>query len=288
MNDEQFLLANAYLDGELTDEDVALAEADPEVMAEVEQLRALQNLMRDVDRPSDAARNAAIAAAMAQFTAGAAIATSGPPAPAPIPFRPRPSYTRYLAVAAGILGVGLLGVAVANLDTGGDDDSADMAAAPASEEPADEPAASTEDADTFVADDTGDQITSEMATEELAEEPASALADESAEDAAEQPAQEPATDWRAERPTLEPGQPLTTPEELGSFGTDLLEEQQAGTLGATPNHACPVDDVLGRAEYVVDGVVVPVLVAVDEPAGIALAVADGTCDPVAEGPLYLP
>ena len=158
MNDDQIFLANAYLDGELTDEERALAEADPEVMAEVEELRALQELVRDVDPPTDLARRTAVAAAMAQFSATAAGAVSRPPAPAPIPFRPRPSYAKYLAVAAGVLGVGVLGVAIANLDTG-DDDSADTAA----EEPADEPAESrlTEAADVLAepADEADDDQT---------------------------------------------------------------------------------------------------------------------------------
>ena len=285
MNDEQFFLASAYLDGELTDAERALAETDPVVMAAVEELRAIQHLVRDVDPPGDATRNAAITAAMAQFTTGAATASSRRPAPAPIPFRPRPSYAKYLAVAAGVLGVGLLGVAVANLDTGGDD-SMDTAAEPAAEEPAEEPAVAilSDDDDSRVAGDSAEQMTSEM----VADEPAEAAADEPAAAPAEEPAaEEPAVD-AGTRPALEPGQPLTSPEELGSFGTELLEAQQAGTLGATPNHACPVDDVLGSAEYVVDGVPVPVLVAVDEPAGVVLAFADDTCEPVAEGPIYLP
>ena len=38
MNDDQHILASAYLDGALTDEERAQAEADPEVMAAVERL----------------------------------------------------------------------------------------------------------------------------------------------------------------------------------------------------------------------------------------------------------
>ena len=54
--DEQYLLASAYLDGELTDDERRLAEADPAVMAEVEQLRALQAEIADVEPPTAAAQ----------------------------------------------------------------------------------------------------------------------------------------------------------------------------------------------------------------------------------------
>lgn len=87
---------------------------------------------------------------------------------------------------------------------------------------------------------------------------------------------------------LEPGQVLTTPAELGSFGTGLLEQVAAGTLGPTPNHACPVDNVLGEAVYQFGDEIVPVLVAVDEPAAIVLAIDADDCTFVVDGPLYLP
>lgn len=296
MNDEQFFLANAYLDGELTVEERAIADADPEVMAAVEELRALQALVRDVDPPSSATRDAAMAAAMAAFVATDTAAPRDRRVPDPIPFRPRPSYAKYLAVAAGVLGVGLFGVAVVNLDTGGDDDSADESAA---EEPADEPAAELDRAteDQPLVADGGDDADQEVATaeapdEDAADEPvmddAEEPAEEPADEPAEEPADEPATGVSLPRPEVTPGQVLTTPEELGSYGTDLLEQQSDGTLGATPNHACPIDDVLGRAEYQVGDEIVPILVAVDEPNGIVLAFADETCEAVAEGPLYLP
>ena len=113
MNEEQFFLANAYLDGELTAEERGIAEADPAVMAEVEQLRALQNDLRDVEPPSDAARESAIGAALAEFTSRSSTSTStGRVAPAvtaapaaPIVFRRRPAYARYLGVAAAMVAV---------------------------------------------------------------------------------------------------------------------------------------------------------------------------------------
>lgn len=284
MNDDQFLLANAYLDGELTDDERAHAEADPAVMAEVEKLRALQRLIRDVEPATATARSAAIAAAMSEFTAGA----SGD-APAAVPFRPRPSYARYLAVAAGVLGVGLFGVAIANLGGGGDDASTDMAAFDVAEEPAEEPADDTTEmrlleAAEPMADIAGAESAPAIASAEPGEEPADAPAEE--------PASEPGNDGGQqapageERPDLVPDQLLTTPAEVGSFGTGLLEQLRSGGL-TTPNYACPIEDVLGRAEYLdpLDGVI-EILVAVDEPARLVLGYRDDTCDLVVVGPVF--
>lgn len=287
MNDDQFFLANAYLDGELTDDERALAEADPAVMAEVEQLRALQRLVRDVGPPAATARSAAIAAAMSEFT------TSAPgDAPAAVPFRPRPSYARYLAVAAGVLGVGLFGVAIANLGGGGDDGSTDLAVFDAAEEPAEERADDTAEMRlTEAADSMVDIAGAESAPAIASAEPG----DEPAEEPAEEPSAEPGYDGGeaaeapptgVERPDLVPDQLLTTPAEVGSFGTGLLEQLRSGGL-TTPNYACPIEDVLGRAEYLdpLDGVI-EILVAVDEPAGLVLGYRDDTCDLVVVGPVF--
>ncbi len=69
MNDEQQLLASVYLDDALTDEERARAEADPDVMAAIEQLRELRRALSAVDPPDRARRDAAINAALAAFDA---------------------------------------------------------------------------------------------------------------------------------------------------------------------------------------------------------------------------
>ena len=97
MNDEQIFLANAYVDGELTADERRIAEADPQVMTEVEQLRLLQGELRDVSPPTDAARESAIGAAMAAFDSDAAPASVDTNI---IPFRPRPAYAKLLGIAA--------------------------------------------------------------------------------------------------------------------------------------------------------------------------------------------
>ena len=64
MNAEHEFLASGYVDGDLTDDERRIAEADPAVMAEVEQLRALRAELADVPPPTTDARESAIAAAM--------------------------------------------------------------------------------------------------------------------------------------------------------------------------------------------------------------------------------
>ena len=67
MNAENEFLASAYVDGELTDDERRIAEADPGVMAEVEQLRALRASIADTEPAASEAREAAIAAAMSVY-----------------------------------------------------------------------------------------------------------------------------------------------------------------------------------------------------------------------------
>ena len=67
MNDDQRLLANAYLDGEVSADERARAEADPEVVAEVARLRAVGDALRVTDAPDPQRREAAIEAALDAF-----------------------------------------------------------------------------------------------------------------------------------------------------------------------------------------------------------------------------
>lgn len=284
MNDEQYFLANAYLDGELTDGERALAEADPTVMAGVEELRALQAGLRDVDAPSATARDAAVAAAMAEFRIVAA------PAPGRVvPFRRRPASGRWLGVAAAAVGIGLVGVVIANGVNTGQDEAADPAVA---DDAAEEPA---EEARSAVAEQAAEEPAEEPAAEAmdaevspLADEPAAELADEPASAPAEEPALEDAG-GAAGRPVIDPELPVATPAELGSFGTYLLELLEAGELPPTPNTACEFDaapGILGETEYVFDGVPTPILVEVDAEARRVVAIDPDSCAPLVVGPLF--
>lgn len=166
MNDEQFFLANAYLDGELTADERAIAEADPTVMAEVESLRALRDQLRDVDPPSTSARESGVAAAMAVFESSVPTEPSHhrPADVAPVvPITRRPWFPRALTAAAAVVGVALLATVVTQLPSGDDDDAGDDAAA---ELPAEEFNAAEEDAAT--AEDTG--AAADVASEDTAAE----------------------------------------------------------------------------------------------------------------------
>lgn len=69
MNDDRFELVNAYLDGEASADERARVEGDAELLAEVDRWRAVVAGLSDTEPPSDAARESAIAAALAEFAA---------------------------------------------------------------------------------------------------------------------------------------------------------------------------------------------------------------------------
>ena len=132
MNDDQRLLANAYLDGEVSAEERARAEADPEVVAEIARLRAVSEALRVTDEPDPQRRDAAIHAALDAFELrpAATIATT-PELPVAPPVsldaRRRARWLRPLAAAAAVVvliagGVALLGDR--------DEDSGDDASSP--------------------------------------------------------------------------------------------------------------------------------------------------------------
>ena len=313
MNDEQYFLANAYLDGELTADERRIAEADPAVMTEVEQLRALQAELRDVPAPTTAARESAIGAAMATFESAAAAGTGETPAgDAPghtgapvVPFRPRPAYARYLTIAAAFVAVAGLGIIVAQGGGGGDDDSADTASV-VSDDDADAPtAAVTESVGTadaaeteIMAADEGDagMAGDEMATqEESAAEPTAAdvasedSADSTGDNTAEGTGGAPEGDGahRAVPPDFDPEAPITSDVELGTLGAYLIVERDAGRLPPTPNHPCgDAQQILDETTLVLDDEQIPVYVDVDEADGRVTALSTDTCAELLIGSLH--
>ena len=284
MNDEQYFLANAYLDGELTGVERRSAEADPDVMSEVEQLRLLQARVRSVEPPLAAAREAAIAAAMAGFRP-VAIAPQRSSTTTVMQFRRRRWSTRYLGLAAGFVTIGLLGaVVVSSLSGGGDDDAA-------SELAGDEPTAALaveqssdrilESSDAAGSADAAGIAEAELApaAEQPVAEAAQAPVDEAASDSAD-------TVVAAGRPQIDPAQPLTTPAELGAYGSYLVELQRAGQLPPTPNTKCSQVGIMGSTQYLFDNVSVEVLVAVDETTRTTTAIDPDTCRELLVGPLF--
>ena len=128
MNDAQHILASAYLDGALTDEERAQAEADPEVMAAVEHLGEVRRALSAVDPPDRARRDAAINAALEVFDSESRVA-----APPPVTSIAARRSTRWLMPAAAaavvvVLAGGLLATRGGNDDSSGDDAGGDAAA----------------------------------------------------------------------------------------------------------------------------------------------------------------
>lgn len=118
MNDDLILLASAYLDDDLSADDRARVDGDPELLAEVERMRRVRAALADVDPPSPAAREWAIAAALA----------AAPPQAPPVASLDARRRARWVApVAAAAVGVLAVGAVIAGLRTGGDDEAADGA-----------------------------------------------------------------------------------------------------------------------------------------------------------------
>ena len=264
MNDEQFFLANAYLDGELTDDEQVFAEADPVILAEVERLRALQARVRAVDPPSPLAKKRAVNAALEAFRV------------ARVPLQPtrQPTrrYARFVAIAAAVVAIGLMGVVIAKggNDTGSDEaarDSVDLAS-PAAEAGSDLNASNTFGAMEALS---ADAAQASVSTAESAE--ASALAG-AADSAARLVAE-----------------PLTSPTDLAAYAAFV--EQFPDSYGApiSPETRCPFPSnadpsgVIAQTTYLLDGTERDVLVAVDRATGQAFALDPTTCLILVEGPL---
>lgn len=309
MNAEHEQLASAYLDGELTDEERRLADADPAVMADVERLRALRAGLADVEPPTDAARERAIAAAMASFGEIHGVTTATSPAFGSADAERGRHLNRWLGVAAAVVAVGLLGVVVATGLDGADDgdQSAEAPADDAAEEPAAAvmlaPAATQLGADldaeagprTESADDGEAEMTmaDEPATEreELAEEPAEAAAADPDEALADQSADAPSGGAGGDGATtstfpaalmLEPeayldGEPMGTPAELVAVAEHLLDLLDRRELPPTPNHSCPFEDVLARGVFGGDDDDVDIYIAVDADVRTVLAIDEESC-----------
>lgn len=296
MNDEQYFLANAYVDGELTVDERRIAEADPEVMTEVETLRALQAELREVPPPLDGARESAINAAMAEFTTAASTVTTPV-----VPLRPRPAYAKYLGIAAALVAVAGLGIVLSRASRGDDDASDAEATAEATFEAAaiDEgDAALTEAVD--AGGEAGDGASADRA--EAAAAPAEEMADEMADDAGGAAADMdvgeaelapnddtagPAVGPRWEVPfDFDVDDPIVDEMDLGVFAVYLLQHGDAQRVPLPTDPSCAVDDeILGVATLVVDDRSVPVYVSVVENVDLVFARDVDTCEILLVGSL---
>ncbi|MCU0259750.1 MAG: zf-HC2 domain-containing protein [Ilumatobacteraceae bacterium] len=274
MTDDLTLRASAYLDGELDPVERAAVEADPAAMTEVERLRFVAGVVRDVPAPSDAAREGAIAAALAELA----------PAPSragaiPVPARQR-STQRWLAVAAALVAVAGLGV-VATAVVGGDDDTDEASDAQTLEAPAatEAPAAAVAEAESSVDDASADRSSeaAEGATPEaLTAAPAGTEAPQGG--GAEAP-----TDGDVATTTIATAAVVSTPDELAAYVASV-PPVEGPDVAATYSTGCdewadaPTIGLVDALDAVT-GELVPSVV-VERADGSYAAVGVGTCDVV--------
>lgn len=288
MNDEPtsdaLSRASAYLDGELDATEIAAAEAEPAIMAEVALLRSLQAELRDVPGPSSQARDTALAAALAEFD------TVRRPAVARRDAR-RPSYARWMAVAAAIAGVALLGAVITTAGRG-DDGGGDAAQSTVAEQ-----SAVAFDANTAEQSVAGGapappqpataQSETMLATE-ATEAPAAAGAGDRAP--AADPSQESAATTAATATSLaqfDPTTPIADELELRRIARELLSAWQSGARDEQRGTGCDgaVPDVvlLSDGLLIVDGADRAVLIAANPHTGDTFALDRGTCAVIMAG-----
>ncbi len=265
MNDEQDLLASAYLDGALTSEERARAEADPEVMAAVERLAELRRALAVVEPADPARRDSAIEAALRAF--------DGEPVARAPPLASRRFGGWLVSAAAAALVVAVVGGIIAmSGGGGGDDDSADGGAAATVLSDLEAPAAADTDAAAPRSEDQGEDAAGGAATTAAAEAA-------------------PGTTAATGGPTLAPDATIsatfsallvTSPEQLTEFARDTLRSGQ--TSADMARTSCDEGRWLGSVIYDVDGVATPVEVFLADDDSEVRAVDASTCEVVARAP----
>jgi hypothetical protein len=276
MNDEQQLLASAYLDGALTDEERARAEADPEVMAAVDRLGQLRRALAALEPPDRARRDAAINAALGLFDSESQVT-----APPPVTSLAARRWTRWLMPAAAaavvvILAGGILATRDDDGDGGGGDDAAGSATSDGAgaaldvEEDQSADAAPSATGDTRSAPDEGGAAATTNAVTEAAGTLAAAAATTGAPEATA------ATSVVV----------LTSPEELTEFASVALFATDYAPPADVARPTC--DEVegqwLGPATYVDDGVETAVEIFLVAAADEVRAVHTATCTVIAIAP----
>lgn len=281
---ELMLRASAYLDGEADADERERAESDPAVMAEVARLRELQAALRQVEPATSQARESAIGAALREFDlrlAARQASATAPAAPARVaPFRPRPSYTRWLGAAAAVLAVGVLGVVIGTAGSGDDDDAASVAPEAALDTQAGG-ADAAESAERTVAGSSVTEPASGAAV--LEQEVSTSAADVALAEAAPSVAASPTP-----ATAFDPDVPILDELALTAAGAQLLAMESQGTLGPTPETSCGGDAeeplvVLGQGLYALPDRVVPVLLAIERSTADTFAIDPETCEIVATG-----
>lgn len=305
MNDDLSLLASAYLDGDVTADERARVESDPELLDEVGRLRSVRALLGDIEPPSISVREAQLASALdvwdrlpqlersgirrdvtpvgidAAAVAGAASVT----APTPLGGRrrsSRPSSTRWLAGAAAALVLVLAGGVALQLSSPDDNDETDAASSAAADVDTTESAAQVERAED--AEAAGDAAAADVLVPETAAADATPELDTGIDNAAP-PGENAGVDQldnltdladfaaaAAAAPSA-PDVPAATSapsdEELSEGETLLAEAELPRCLG--------VEIIVGPAVYRD----VPVVVGIDEGRNLAIAYRAADCTEVA-------
>ena len=295
MNDDLTTLASAYLDGDVTADERAQVDGNPELTAEVERLRLVQALLADVENPPISIREQHLAAALSAWDrlpatersganrdatpsgidpAAAAVAASiSTPPPTSLASRRRKSSTGWILGAAAAVAVVMGGGIILQSQSNEDDSSASIDDSTLETLSADEPTSSSalanEAADEFQRDANG--ALADAA--EIAEAPAAVVEGEGDFDIdAETPPQNADLEM------------LSNPEQLGIFASDARGLRSSTETAATNSvNDAPsseegstiaefpicgsVDYVVGPADYMGE----PVIVGIDESRNMAFA-----------------
>ena len=306
MNDDLTSLASAYLDGDVTPDERARADGDPEALAEVDRLRTVRFLLSDVEQPSISMREAHLASALeawgrlpeaertsarrdragsgvdAAAVAGAASVTAPP---ARRGDRRRTTSTRWLSGAAAALVLVLAGGLTLQLRTGSDvDSSTGTDATTAESSTGDSPAADERLSDS--------QANSALAPPDGAAKDATSNGEVTNSDVTNEVTAE------LDTGVADPGPPgedvgldqLQTPGDLADFASTAVDAPVSPDIPAATSAAS--GDDLSEAELPlclgVDVVVGPalygdvaVVVGIDESQNLAIAYRSATCTEVA-------
>ncbi len=286
MNDDLNLLASAYLDGDATADERALVEAEPELLAQVEQFRRVRALLAVTEPSSISVRESLLATALAAWDRVPEAERTGSRDSTPTSLADRRRATanrRLLAAAAAIVFVLAGGIVLQVVSSGGNDDTvadsatqvdATIASARAADS-ASEQAAAQESADAPTAG--ADQASPSLQT------PAAGSLETGIDIAA------PPADDSLER--------LETPAELAIFASDAVgapgdpnvPAATSGPVDLSESEAALVEWPLCLgADFVVGPALygdVPVVVGVDESRDMALAYRADGCAEVARARL---
>ena len=298
MNDDDdfTLLASAYLDNEVTPDERAHVDADPELLAEVERLRTVRLVLADMEPSSITMREAHLAGALdawdrlpatertgarrdatpsgidAAAIAGAASVT----APTPLARRRSGPSTRWLTGAAAALVLVLVGGVAFQLNSRGSDEASSATASSGTQ------ALAARDAQLAGSSDNADApanagIPTPAGTVDTGIDVAAPPGEDAGLDELQSPAD--LADFAAaaiDAPVAPDVPAATSP----SGGEELSQAQQALDKAEFPK-CLGVDIIVGPAVYIDE----PVVVGIDESRNLAFAYRAATCAEVARARL---